>query len=224
MKRKIFLPLALLLIINLITNSMNAQKLKNEIDSVSYSLGVNIGENIKAQFPNLDLKNFEVGIEDVLNDKKQPKVEGADAQKIIQAYFTKLQAKANEDKIEAGKKFLEENSKRDEVITLESGLQYEVLKAGEGAKPTPNDQVTTHYHGTLIDGTVFDSSVERGEPATFPVSGVIKGWTEALQLMSVGAKWRLYVPSDLAYGERGAGAQIGPHTTLIFDVELLKIN
>ena len=203
---------------------MNAQKLKNEIDSVSYSLGVNIGENIKAQFPNLDLKNFEIGIEDVLNDKKQPKVEGADAQKIIQEYFTKLQAKANEEKIEAGKKFLEENSKRDEVITLESGLQYEVLKAGEGAKPTPNDQVTTHYHGTLIDGTVFDSSVERGEPATFPVSGVIKGWTEALQLMSVGAKWRLYVPSDLAYGERGAGAQIGPHTTLIFDVELLKIN
>ena len=203
---------------------MNAQKLKNEIDSVSYSLGVNIGENIKAQFPNLDLKNFEIGIEDVLNDKKQPKVEGADAQKIIQEYFTKLQAKANEEKIEAGKKFLEENSKRDEVITLESGLQYEVLKAGEGAKPTPNDQVTTHYHGTLLDGTVFDSSVERGEPATFPVSGVIKGWTEALQLMSVGAKWRLYVPSDLAYGERGAGAQIGPHTTLIFDVELLKIN
>ena len=200
------------------------QKLKNEIDSVSYSLGVNIGENIKAQFPNLDLKNFEIGIEDVLNEKKQPKVEGADAQKIIQDYFTKMQAKANEEKIEAGKKFLEENSKRDEVITLESGLQYEVLKAGEGAKPTPNDQVTTHYHGTLIDGTVFDSSVERGEPATFPVSGVIKGWTEALQLMSVGAKWRLYVPSDLAYGERGAGAQIGPHTTLIFDVELLKIN
>jgi FKBP-type peptidyl-prolyl cis-trans isomerase FklB len=224
MKRKIFLPLALLLIINLITNSMNAQKLKNEIDSVSYSLGVNIGENIKAQFPNLDLKNFEIGIEDVLNDNKQPKVEGADAQKIIQAYFAKLQAKDNEEKIEAGKKFLEENSKRDEVITLESGLQYEVLKAGEGAKPTPNDQVTTHYHGTLIDGTVFDSSVDRGEPATFPVSGVIKGWTEALQLMSVGAKWRLYVPSDLAYGERGAGAQIGPHTTLIFDVELLKIN
>lgn len=203
---------------------MNAQKLKNEIDSVSYSLGVNIGENIKAQFPNLDLKNFEIGIEDVLNEKKQPKVEGADAQKIIQDYFTKMQAKANEEKIEAGKKFLEENSKRDEVITLKSGLQYEVLKAGEGAKPTPNDQVTTHYHGTLIDGTVFDSSVERGEPATFPVSGVIKGWTEALQLMSVGAKWRLYVPSDLAYGERGAGAQIGPHTTLIFDVELLKIN
>ena len=224
MKRKIFLPLALLLIINLIHNSMNAQKLKNEIDSVSYSLGVNIGENIKAQFPNLDLKNFEIGIEDVLNEKKQPKVEGADAQKIIQDYFTKMQAKANEEKIEAGKKFLEENSKRDEVITLESGLQYEVLKAGKGAKPTPNDQVTTHYHGTLIDGTVFDSSVERGEPATFPVSGVIKGWTEALQLMSVGDKWRLYVPSDLAYGERGAGAQIGPHTTLIFDVELLKIN
>ena len=224
MKRKLFLPIALFLITNLITNSMNAQKLKNEIDSVSYSLGVNIGENIKAQFPNIDLKNFEIGIEDVLNDKKQPKLEGADAQKVIQDYFTKMQAKANEEKIEAGKKFLEDNSKRDEVITLESGLQYEVLKAAEGAKPTYNDQVTTHYHGTLIDGTVFDSSIERGEPATFPVNGVIKGWTEALQLMSVGAKWRLYVPSDLAYGERGAGPQIGPHTTLIFDVELIKIN
>jgi FKBP-type peptidyl-prolyl cis-trans isomerase FklB len=203
---------------------MNAQKLNDEVDSVSYSLGVNIGENIKSQFPDIDLKNFESGIEDVLSEKKQPKIEGQDAQKVIQEYFTKQQAKASEGKIEEGKAFLAENGKRKEVITLESGLQYEIITSAEGPKPTLNDQVTTHYHGTLLDGTVFDSSVERGQPATFPVSGVIKGWTEALQLMSVGAKWRLYVPYDLAYGEKGASAQIGPYTTLIFDVELLKIN
>mgnify|MGYP001187183159 FL=1 len=223
MKNSIYLIIALF-IINTTTKSMNAQKLNDEVDSVSYSLGVNIGENIKSQFPDIDLKNFESGIEDVLSEKKQPKIEGQDAQKVIQEYFTKQQAKASEGKIEEGKAFLAENGKRKEVITLESGLQYEIITSAEGPKPTLNDQVTTHYHGTLLDGTVFDSSVDRGQPATFPVSGVIKGWTEALQLMSVGAKWRLYVPYDLAYGERGASAQIGPYTTLIFDVELLKIN
>jgi len=223
MKNNIYLIIALF-IINTTTKSMNAQKLNDEVDSVSYSLGVNIGENIKSQFPDIDLKNFESGIEDVLIEKKQPKIEGQDAQKVIQEYFTKQQAKASEGKIEEGKAFLAENGKRKEVITLESGLQYEIITSAEGPKPTLNDQVTTHYHGTLLDGTVFDSSVDRGQPATFPVSGVIKGWTEALQLMSVGAKWRLYVPYDLAYGERGASAQIGPYTTLIFDVELLKIN
>ncbi len=203
---------------------MNAQKLKNEVDSVSYSLGVNIGENIKSQFPNIDLKNFESGIQDVLSDKKEPKIEGKDAQKVIQEYFTKQQEKASEGKIEEGKLFLAENGKRKEVVTLESGLQYEIINSADGPKPTLSDQVTTHYHGTLLDGTVFDSSVDRGQPATFPVSGVIKGWTEALQLMSVGSKWRLYVPYNLAYGEKGVSAQIGPYTTLIFDVELLKIN
>ncbi len=223
MKNNIYLIIALF-IINTTTKSMNAQKLNDEVDSVSYSLGVNIGENIKSQFPDIDLKNFESGIEDVLSEKKQPKIEGQDAQKVIQEYFTKQQAKASEGKIEEGKAFLAENGKRKEVITLESGLQYEIITSAEGPKPTLNDQVTTHYHGTLLDGTVFDSSVDRGQPATFPVSGVIKGWTEALQLMSVGAKWRLYVPYDLAYGERGASAQIGPYTTLIFEVELLKIN
>jgi FKBP-type peptidyl-prolyl cis-trans isomerase FklB len=110
------------------------------------------------------------------------------------------------------------------VITLPSGLQYEIMKTGEGPKPTLEDKVTTHYHGTLIDGTVFDSSVDRGEPASFPVNGVIKGWTEALQLMPVGSKWKLFVPYDLAYGERGTGPQIGPYTTLIFEVELISIN
>tara|TARA_B110000902_G_scaffold104161_1_gene122976 strand:+ start:145 stop:756 length:612 start_codon:yes stop_codon:yes gene_type:complete len=203
---------------------MSAQKLNNEIDSVSYSLGVNIGENIKTQFPDIDLKNFEAAIKDVLDDSKEPIVSGADAQKTIQEYFSKQQAKAGESVVEEGRNFLAENGKKENVTTLESGLQYEVINSGEGAKPSLNDQVTTHYHGTLINGTVFDSSVERGEPATFPVSGVIKGWTEALQLMSVGSKWRLFVPYDLAYGERGAGPQIGPFTTLIFEVELISIN
>jgi FKBP-type peptidyl-prolyl cis-trans isomerase FklB len=222
---KKFKFLILLIIANLTTNiKMSAQKLNNEIDSVSYSLGVNIGENIKTQFPDIDLKNFEAAIKDVLDDNKKPSITGADAQKTIQEYFTKQQAKASESVVEEGKKFLAENSKKENVVTLESGLQYEVIKTGEGAKPTLNDQVTTHYHGTLIDGTVFDSSVERGEPASFPVSGVIKGWTEALQLMNVGSKWRLFVPYDLAYGERGAGPKIGPFTTLIFEVELISIN
>jgi FKBP-type peptidyl-prolyl cis-trans isomerase FklB len=126
--------------------------------------------------------------------------------------------------MEDGKKFLADNSKRENVITLPSGLQYEIMKAGEGPKPNLEDKVTTNYHGTLIDGTVFDSSVDRGEPASFPVNGVIKGWTEALQLMPVGSKWKLFVPYDLAYGERGTGPQIGPYTTLIFEVELISIN
>lgn len=224
MKFNKYLIIGLIISINTITISMNAQKIKDEVDSVSYSLGVNIGENIKSQFPDIDLKNFESGIKDVISEKKQPKIEGADAQKVIQDYFTKQQTKVGELKIEEGEKFLSENAKRKEVKTLESGLQYEILNDAEGLKPSLNDQVTTHYHGTLLDGTVFDSSVDRGEPATFPVSGVIKGWTEALQLMSIGSKWRLYVPYNLAYGEKGVSAQIGPYTTLIFDVELLKIN
>tara|TARA_B100000767_G_scaffold78164_1_gene74864 strand:- start:13 stop:624 length:612 start_codon:yes stop_codon:yes gene_type:complete len=203
---------------------MSGQKMNNEIDSVSYSLGVNIGENIKKQFPDIDLDNFEAAIKDVLDKSKEPKISNADAQKLIQDYFTKIQAKASESVMEEGKKFLEDNSKRENVITLPSGLQYEIMKAGEGPKPTLEDKVTTHYHGTLIDGTVFDSSVDRGEPASFPVNGVIKGWTEALQLMPVGSKWKLFVPYDLAYGERGTGPQIGPYTTLIFEVELISIN
>ena len=142
----------------------------------------------------------------------------------INSYFSKKQKKESESMIEDGANYLQENAKREGVTTLPSGLQYEVINDGTGPMPTIEDNVTTHYHGTLIDGTVFDSSVDRGEPASFPVGGVIKGWTEALQLMSVGSKWKLYVPYDLAYGERGAGAQIGPYSTLIFEVELISIN
>ena len=224
MKKYTFLTL-IITIVNLSINlNMSGQKMNNEIDSVSYSLGVNIGENIKKQFPDIDLDNFEAAIKDVLDESKEPKISNVDAQKLIQDYFTKIQAKASESVMEVGEKFLADNSKRENVITLESGLQYEIMKTGEGPKPTLEDKVTTHYHGTLIDGTVFDSSVDRGEPASFPVNGVIKGWTEALQLMPVGSKWKLFVPYDLAYGERGTGPQIGPYTTLIFEVELISIN
>ena len=146
-----------------------------------------------------------------------------EANMVLQEFFGSLQAKQHEGNITAGKEFLAANAKNEGVITLASGLQYQVLTAGSGVKPTANDQVECHYHGTLINGTVFDSSVERGEPAVFPVSGVIQGWVEALQLMAVGSKWKLFIPSNLAYGERGAGNSIGPHTTLVFEVELLAI-
>ncbi|MDA7787487.1 FKBP-type peptidyl-prolyl cis-trans isomerase [bacterium] len=195
-----------------------------ELDSVSYSLGVNIGENIKKQFENINLDNFEAGIKDVLEKELEAKISDNQAQAIINSYFSKKQKKESESMIEDGANYLQENAKREGVTTLPSGLQYEVINNGTGPIPTIEDNVTTHYHGTLIDGTVFDSSVDRGEPASFPVGGVIKGWTEALQLMSVGSKWKLYVPYDLAYGERGAGAQIGPYSTLIFEVELISIN
>ena len=195
-----------------------------ELDSVSYSLGVNIGENIKKQFEDINLDNFEAAIKDVLEKELEPKITDNQAQAIINSYFSKKQQKQSESVIEEGINFLRENGKREGVTTLASGLQYEIIDDGTGPKPTIEDNVTTHYHGTLIDGTVFDSSVDRGEPASFPVGGVIKGWTEALQLMSVGSKWKLYVPYDLAYGERGAGGQIGPYSTLIFEVELISIN
>jgi len=141
----------------------------------------------------------------------------------ISNYLQQLKADKSAKNREAGLKFLAENKVKPGVVTLPDGLQYEILKAGDGPKPTLNSKVKTHYHGTLIDGTVFDSSVDRGEPISFPVSGVIKGWTEALQLMPVGSKWRLFIPSELAYGDRGAGPKIGPGSTLVFDVELLAI-
>ena len=197
--------------------------LNNEIDSVSYSLGVNIGENVNTQFKDIKIENFLSGMKEVINGK-EPKINNDQALMIIQNYFAKKQSAMSEEKIDEGRTFLEENGKKEGVTTLESGLQYTVITEGTGPKPKLEDNVTTHYHGTLIDGTVFDSSVDRGEPASFPVGGVIKGWTEALQLMSIGSKWKLFVPYDLAYGERGAGQQIGPYSTLIFEVELLSIN
>ena len=224
MKNIIILSSLILFIACKTEKTNKTANLITELDSVSYSLGVNIGENIKTQFENINLDNFEAGIKDVLEKDVEAKISDNQAQAIIQSYFSKKQQKQSESVIEEGINFLRENGKREGVTTLASGLQYEVINDGTGPKPTIEDNVTTHYHGTLIDGTVFDSSVDRGEPASFPVGGVIKGWTEALQLMAVGSKWKLYVPYDLAYGERGAGPQIGPYSTLIFEVELISIN
>jgi FKBP-type peptidyl-prolyl cis-trans isomerase FklB len=216
---------SLLAVVACKTETPKEVKLENELDSVSYSLGVNIGENINKQFEEYSLDNFVAGMKGVLNNEEEPKISGEQATAIIQGYFTKKQGQESESMIEEGRKFLETNASKEGVTVLESGLQYEVLAQGDGINmPKLEDNVTTHYHGTLMDGTVFDSSVDRGEPASFPVNGVIKGWTEALQLMSVGSKWKLYVPYDLAYGERGAGPQIGPYSTLVFEVELISIN
>ncbi|CAI8164250.1 MAG: FKBP-type 22 kDa peptidyl-prolyl cis-trans isomerase [Crocinitomicaceae bacterium] len=224
MKNIIFLSSLILFIACKTEKTNKTANLITELDSVSYSLGVNIGENIKTQFEDINLDNFEAGIKDVLEKDVEAKISDNQAQAIIQSYFSKKQQKQSESVIEEGINFLRENGKREGVTTLASGLQYEVINDGTGPKPSIEDNVTTHYHGTLIDGTVFDSSVDRAEPASFPVGGVIKGWTEALQLMAVGSKWKLYVPYDLAYGERGAGPQIGPYSTLIFEVELISIN
>lgn len=197
--------------------------LKNRIDSVSYGIGVNIAENLKAQgLNNVNTTLLVKAIQDMLTNKTLT-LSKEQSEMSISNYLQQLKAEKFAKNREASDKFLAENKAKPGVVTLPSGLQYQILKEGNGPKPTINDKVKTHYHGTLIDGTVFDSSVERGEPISFPVSGVIKGWTEALQLMPVGSKWRLFIPSDLAYGDRGAGAKIGPGSALVFDVELLDI-
>jgi len=198
---------------------------KTELENVSYGFGVNIAQNMKQQGMNeMNAEVLAQGIKDYLEGSELA-IPEEQIQGILQAYFQKLQEKQFGKNIEEGKNFLAENAKRDEVTVLESGLQYEVVTAGDGPKPKANDKVTTHYHGTLINGTVFDSSIERNDPATFPVGGVIKGWVEALQLMPVGSKWKLYVPSDLAYGANPhPGGPIEPHATLIFDIELISIN
>ncbi|TKG95944.1 FKBP-type peptidyl-prolyl cis-trans isomerase [Puteibacter caeruleilacunae] len=200
-----------------------ADNFKSQAEKFSYALGLSVASNlIGSGVKSVDVNTFADALTDAYTGKL-PKLSPDEANKILQEYMSKLQdEEANKNK-EAGIKFLEENKGKEGVITLPSGLQYEVISEGEGDFPKETDQVKCHYHGTLIDGTVFDSSVQRGEPATFPVNGVIKGWVEALQLMSVGSKWKLYVPSDLAYGDRGAGGSIGPNTTLIFEVELLEI-
>ncbi len=193
------------------------------MDKISYALGLSLGNNLKnSGIDSLDYAVLAKGIEDIL-EQKTPEMGAQEAQAIISEFFHALQEKTSEATIIAGKSFLAENAKRYGVVTLASGLQYEVIAGGTGETPLASDKVKVHYHGTLIDGTVFDSSVSRGEPATFGVTQVISGWIEALQLMPVGSKWKLFIPSNLAYGAQGAGQQIGPHTTLVFEVELLEI-
>lgn len=198
--------------------------LTNETDSVSYSLGVDIGTNLKKQgMTEINGKALAEALSEVFKDV-EPKITPADAGQILQNYFQKAQKAKHQGNIDEGKKFLEENKTKEGIIETESGLQYEVLKEGTGATPQPGENVTVHYHGTLLDGTVFDSSVDRGEPIPLNVSRVIKGWTEGLQLMKEGAKYKFYIPYNLAYGERGAGPNIPPYSTLIFEVELISVD
>ena len=202
--------------------------LTNQVDSTSFAIGVNVaenlGKNIAQQFEEVNLDLLKAGLNAGIDTNNKSEISGAVAEQIIEEFFKSKQELTAKKAQGEGAAFLAENAKREGVISLESGLQYEILTEGNGQIPTINDKITAHYHGTLIDGTVFDSSVDRGEPASFSVNGVIAGWTEALQIMPVGSKWKLYVPSDLAYGERGAGQIIGPYSTLIFEVELLSID
>tara|TARA_Y100000034_G_C6755211_1_gene335977 strand:+ start:183 stop:797 length:615 start_codon:yes stop_codon:yes gene_type:complete len=192
----------------------------------SYGIGRQIGDQVASNpFEGLDADAVAQGVLDALNGAEMA-VEVEDLRSAFGVINERMQAEREVQAKEAsaaGVKFLEENAKKDGVTVTESGLQYEVLVEGNGEKPTAASTVRTHYHGTLIDGTVFDSSYDRGQPAEFPVGGVIKGWTEALQMMPVGSKWRLAIPYELAYGEQGAGGAIGPYQTLVFDVELLEI-
>lgn len=201
-----------------------------ELDRLSYALGLSMGNNFRASgIETINVQDFADGVAAVFYGA-QPKMSYDEAKAEIQKYFTALEAKQQEAakvmgeaNAKAGRDFLEANGKRAEVKTTPSGLQYEVIVQGNGPKPESTDRVVVHYTGKLIDGTVFDSSVERGEPATFGVTQVIPGWVEALQLMNAGSSWRLFIPSDLAYGPNGAGGAIGPNQTLIFDVELLEV-
>ena len=204
-------------------NKSSNTKMSSTIDSVSYGLGVAIGNNLKGSgFDSLKIEILAQALTDVYAGNATMKQEDAD--RIIQGFMMEKERAKGSENLNKGQAFLEENKSKPGVKVTASGLQYIVMKEGNGAKPGLNDKVTTHYHGTLTDGTVFDSSVERGQPASFPVSGVIPGWTEALQLMSVGSKWKLFLPSNLAYGERGAGGKIGPNAVLVFEVELLSID
>jgi len=212
----------LLITLTLVVATFTTLKSQNLMDTVSYSIGVILAENIKSQ----GLTEFDVDV--VAEGMKEhlagdAKMSMDDAAEVFGKAMQDAKSGQFKENKEAGEKFLAENGKRDGVTTTESGLQYEIIKPGNGPKPKASDKVNVHYHGTLITGQVFDSSVERGEPISFPLSGVIKGWTEGLQYMPVGAKYKLFIPYDLAYGEREAGPTIKPFSALVFEVELLGI-
>ena len=193
------------------------------MDKISYAIGLSMGQNLMGSgVTSLEYADLAAGIKDVL-EKNQPQISYQEAQQVLGKFFSELEQKIAGEAKAAGEAFLAENAKREGVKVTESGLQYEVLEATIGQKPKSTDKVRVHYEGTLIDGTVFDSSYKRGESITFGLNQVIKGWTEGLQLMSIGSKYKLYLPYQLAYGERGAGANIPPYAALIFTVELLGI-
>jgi FKBP-type peptidyl-prolyl cis-trans isomerase FklB len=202
---------------------MSEKKLNTQTEQFSYAIGLSVASNlIGSNVKSIDTNAFNLAIEDAYKGNL-PQIDSDEANKIIQEFFERTKNDELTKNIKEGENFLAENKKKEGIQELPSGMQFEIINQGDGELPTINDQVECHYHGTLINGNVFDSSVERKQTATFPVNGVIKGWQEALQLMSVGSKWRLYVPSQLAYGEQGAGADIGPNSTLIFEVELISI-
>jgi FKBP-type peptidyl-prolyl cis-trans isomerase FklB len=193
------------------------------MDKFSYSIGLGIGQNLVSMGAhNIIVDDFAQAISDVI-ENRQTAITHIEAREIVNKFFKELEEKTKGTNIEEGKTFLEKNKEKSGVVTLKSGLQYEILTEGNGKHPQATDQVQCHYEGTLINGTLFDSSIKRGQPAVFGVNQVIPGWVEALQLMSEGAKWRLYIPYDLAYGAQGAGENIPPYSTLIFEVDLLKI-
>jgi FKBP-type peptidyl-prolyl cis-trans isomerase FklB len=194
-------------------------------EKISYIIGRDMATNLKKQGIEVEAESFMKGLKDVQagTPSALSQQEVQEAMMALQQEMSQKQGASGEANKQAGEEFLADNKNKEGVQTLPSGLQYMVLKEGTGKSPSASDTVTTHYHGTLIDGTTFDSSYERGQPATFPVNGVIAGWTEALQKMKEGAKWRLFIPAELAYGTQGAGDVIGPNSTLIFDVELLQV-
>jgi FKBP-type peptidyl-prolyl cis-trans isomerase FklB len=217
-----------LLVLSLSLNAWGkepAGSLKTDKQKFSYSAGYQIGQNLKRQNLDLDSKTFSQGAQDAITNAK-PRLKPEEMQAAFQAQQKKdmeKQAAAAKKNLDAGQAFLEANKKKEGVTTTASGLQYKIITEGKGKQPKSTDTVVAHYRGTLINGTEFDSSYQRNEPATFPVGGVIKGWQEALPLMKEGSKWQIYIPSDLAYGPRGAGGEIGPNEVLIFDIELLSV-
>ncbi|MBR2370330.1 MAG: FKBP-type peptidyl-prolyl cis-trans isomerase [Paludibacteraceae bacterium] len=193
------------------------------MEKVSYALGLSIGNNLLGSgIKDLNTEEFIKAVKTVMAGEK-PEMTYEEAKQVLDTFFHDLANKINEKNIQAGKDFLAKNKTQDGVVELASGLQYQILTSGSGKSPSITNRVKCHYTGMLLDGTVFDSSVQRGEPAEFGVNQVIAGWTEALQLMKEGDKWRLFIPSDMAYGARGAGNSIPPHATLIFDVELIEV-
>lgn len=229
MKLKFFVAVAVSTLFVTTTLSADTGLLKDEKDRISYSIGLSIGSNLKQQSIDVTIEPLMAGIKDALLNR-DPMMTDQEIKSTMESFRNQMTAKMKQKKeseaaenLKAGETFLQENGKKPGVITTASGLQYQVIKKGTGPKPKLTDTVVTHYTGTLLNGKIFDSSYKRNAPATFPVNGVIKGWTEALQLMETGSKWKLFIPSSLAYGERGAGNVISPNAMLVFEIELLEI-
>jgi FKBP-type peptidyl-prolyl cis-trans isomerase FklB len=221
--------LAMVTLLTVAAAAQDAPALKTQVEKRSYAMGLDLGRNIRKESLEVDPAFFTQGLKDALAGNKplmtdeEVRATIVDLQNEMRAKMVQAMKDSAEKNKREGEAFLAENKKKEGVVTLPSGLQYKILKAGDGKKPTAEDTVVCQYRGTLIDGKEFDSSYKRNQPATFPVNRVIKGWTEALQLMPVGSKWQLFIPADLAYGERGAGSDIPPNSTLIFEVELVSI-